>query len=935
MQFKLIKQKHRNDPVPSGRFASPRLRSNNSITKTYFLSNVDGAERTRTPYPKIPFAPEARPHTYGVSAPPIEIVPVPAEKVSVPDQLPIYQSTNLPMTKIRLLHFADLHIGVENYGRLDPVTGVNGRVLDFLRRFDELIDYGLEREVDLVVFAGDAYKRRSPNPTYQRAFARRVKRLADAGVPVLLLVGNHDLPAMVQKASSVDIFRTLEVPNVVVGRDERVHRIETRRGPVQVATVPYPARQRLLAHDEYRSLSIEQLDETLRRIVTGNIQALAKQLHPDIPAVLTAHLSISGATYGSERSVMIGRDAVVLKSALANPAWDYVCFVPSQVILMADGGVKRIDQVLIGDQIMNHTGSADRVTQVTSRQYKGLLYSISTYYLPSPTLQVTPDHPILAVRREELLCPIPSRTARGLVCTQSTSRLSYPCNVCAISDMPRQLYPEYIRASELRTGDLLCVPIPEQTDDVATINLTEFTKEIKTECLDGRLRIIAKGSGWDKSVPSNIPLGKDFARLCGYFLAEGSLMTSKRHTVAGIQFTFGSHESDYQQDVINLAHRIFGKNCTVVPNKYGRSVTICVSSRIIGEMFRHLFRSSDTGCKATRLPDFMTKLPPSLESQILVGAIRGDGCLKKYDRNRRRGLITYATISETLAWQFWRLMLRQGLHPSLRQSSRTGPKNPTPLFTLDLYGSDVYGFDAKVFGRTLDSPQKTKRLCFRDDNFLYVPVRSIKVNEYTGRVLNIEVENAHTYVAGGVAVHNCLGHIHKHQELNDGAYPPMVYAGSLERIDFGEEGQPKGFCWVELARGETTWEFVQVDARRFVTIRADVREAASPLMALQQAIAHHDLREAVVRLILRLRADQEPLVRDREVRALLSDAYFVATIVREVEREARVRLGSLAPEEMTDRELLARYLEAKDTAPERARVLLEYADAIFAGRAEP
>ena len=106
------------------------------------------------------------------------------------------------MTNIRVLHFADLHIGMENYGRLDASTGVNGRVLDFLRRLDEMIDYGLEREVDLVLFSGDAFKTRNPNPTYQRAFARRVKRLADAGVPIVLLVGNHDLPTMVQRASA-------------------------------------------------------------------------------------------------------------------------------------------------------------------------------------------------------------------------------------------------------------------------------------------------------------------------------------------------------------------------------------------------------------------------------------------------------------------------------------------------------------------------------------------------------------------------------------------------------------------------------------------------------------------------------------------------------------------------------------------------------------
>jgi hypothetical protein len=86
-----------------------------------------------------------------------------------------------------------------------------------------------------------------------------------------------------------------------------------------------------------------------------------------------------------------------------------------------------------------------------------------------------------------------------------------------------------------------------------------------------------------------------------------------------------------------------------------------------------------------------------------------------------------------------------------------------------------------------------------------------------------------------------------------------------------------------------------------------------------------------VRLILRLRADQEPLVRDRDVRALLSDAYFVAGVNREVEREARVRLGSLAPEEMTDHELLIKYLETRNTDPEQADVLLKHAEAIFAG----
>ena len=124
------------------------------------------------------------------------------------------------MTKINVLHFADIHIGMENYGHIDSSTGINSRVIDFLRRFDEVIDYGLSHDVDLVIFAGDAFKTRDPSPTLQREFARRVKRFVDANVPVVMLVGNHDLPAMEKKASSIDIYRTLGVPNVIIGWEE-------------------------------------------------------------------------------------------------------------------------------------------------------------------------------------------------------------------------------------------------------------------------------------------------------------------------------------------------------------------------------------------------------------------------------------------------------------------------------------------------------------------------------------------------------------------------------------------------------------------------------------------------------------------------------------------------------------------------------------------
>jgi exonuclease SbcD len=228
---------------------------------------------------------------------------------------------------INLLHLADIHIGIENYGRLDGKSGLNSRVVDFLRRLSQVIDLALEREVDVCIFAGDAYKNQRPNPTFQREFCRRIKRLADAGVPIILLVGNHDMASADRAASSLDIFGVFDLPGVIVADREEVYQITCRRGqPLQVATMPYPQRSRLLAQGEFRNMTLDDLDLELGRILHENLVDLAAQVKekPDIPAVLTAHVSVSEAKQGSEQSVMIGRDVVVLKSLLADPAWDYV-----------------------------------------------------------------------------------------------------------------------------------------------------------------------------------------------------------------------------------------------------------------------------------------------------------------------------------------------------------------------------------------------------------------------------------------------------------------------------------------------------------------------------------------------------------------------------------------------------------------------------------
>ena len=223
------------------------------------------------------------------------------------------------------LHFADLHLGIENYGRLDPGTGLHTRIRDFVTTLGAVFDLAIQREVDLVLFAGDAYKACDPTPTHQREFALQLRRLQQAAIPIVMVVGNHDTPVAFGKATSVDIFSALELDNTYVIRRPQLLCLDTRSGPVQIAGLPWPTRNILRTHEDYKDLPQEELTRKIQAICIARIDEFVRQLDPQIPAVFTAHIAAAEATYsGSERTAIIGQDPTLLTSALANPAFDYV-----------------------------------------------------------------------------------------------------------------------------------------------------------------------------------------------------------------------------------------------------------------------------------------------------------------------------------------------------------------------------------------------------------------------------------------------------------------------------------------------------------------------------------------------------------------------------------------------------------------------------------
>jgi DNA repair protein SbcD/Mre11 len=227
---------------------------------------------------------------------------------------------------MKIIHFADLHLGMENYGHTDPSTGLSSRLTDFLAVFDELVDFALAEKVDLVLFCGDAYKTREPTQTQQREFARRINRLAIAGIPVFLLTGNHDMPNAVGRATATEIFDTLTVKNVYVANKPDIYKIPTSGGIIQVVALPWLRRSTLLTREDTKNLNLEQVTRMMQEALTQVIAQKAAALDPSLPSVLAAHVLVGNAKVGrgSESLMSIGQEPAVLLSNIALTAFDYV-----------------------------------------------------------------------------------------------------------------------------------------------------------------------------------------------------------------------------------------------------------------------------------------------------------------------------------------------------------------------------------------------------------------------------------------------------------------------------------------------------------------------------------------------------------------------------------------------------------------------------------
>jgi exonuclease SbcD len=225
---------------------------------------------------------------------------------------------------MKIIHTGDLHLGMENYGKQDPSTLTNSRVLDFLRSLDYLIMETISKKADMLLITGDIYHQREPNIYIQNEFSKRLIRLSDNNIPVVLLIGNHDSMLAIKHISSLQIFSELRVPNLTVIDEPKVVTIITKSGPIQIAGIPFLEPATLREYVINNKLEEKQKIDLLDTVFTKLIDGFIKELDPKIPSILSAHLTLREAIYQNWRPAMIGTEIYLSEKTLRRKGFSYV-----------------------------------------------------------------------------------------------------------------------------------------------------------------------------------------------------------------------------------------------------------------------------------------------------------------------------------------------------------------------------------------------------------------------------------------------------------------------------------------------------------------------------------------------------------------------------------------------------------------------------------
>jgi Fe-S cluster assembly protein SufB len=455
----------------------------------------------------------------------------------------------------------------------------------------------------------------------------------------------------------------------------------------------------------------------------GSFVYVPKGVHVAIP--LQAYFRINAENMGQfERTLIIADE---------DSSVHYIegCFVKGTQIV-TNPAYKSIEDIKVGDKVLTHEGRYAPVYHVQERPYTGDLYEVQVYGDATRTIEVTEHHPFITVSRE--------RT----------------------NERNRKWNKKWAAASKLTKGTYLAVPID---------------KTVRTSHQQIVTVPVGRGRHGYKDIAVPVPSTRAFFRLAGYYLAEGSV--SGDHY---LNFSFNENERHYIEDVKSLLREVFHiEDCHEAHHKANRGINVVVNSTAIARVFKSLFGN---GAHDRKIPSWMRWEEPAKQRELILGLFRGDGnYYLGSNKHGRKELFRISTISMELAHQVRDMLLRLGVVGSINCQVKRGPGRK-PMYNICIGGEQ-----AEFFGALVSTPVKSalngkKRATMYhiDENFAYLPIKAIRTRQVKNiSVYNFGVHGDESYVAGGVAVHNCTAPTYSSDSLHSAVVELVAMPGAKLR----------------------------------------------------------------------------------------------------------------------------------------------------------
>jgi ribonucleoside-diphosphate reductase alpha chain len=403
----------------------------------------------------------------------------------------------------------------------------------------------------------------------------------------------------------------------------------------------------------------------------------------------------------------------------------YNCMPPEQEILTANG-YKPIADVRVGDMVVTHRNRLRPVRHKMERETEETLYIIRPKKIAYDDLRVTGDHKVYAIRAEWVN---KHKSRDGLRLAQQ---------------------PDWIPAKELNPGDYVSVAFNGEECPPETIELQDYLPGYEQQ--DGKLfKATTRGDhgyvedwGTHVSINAHVQIDAELCYVFGRWLGDGCITHRTGTDIpSGIKIVFGLDEKAEAEELARLIEAKFGIAAALKLSSTERWYDLWVNSMLIGQFFKAFLGAYSY---SKRIPDALLHLPNELTLELLRGLFSADG----YISDNKLGIVL---SNRELCVQVHQLLLRLGYLFSIREN--THRLGRVPAYRVQATSNECAPLFEHFFGAVAPMSETDTKHYFEYDGLKWLRIDEIAVEDYSGIVMDIEVEEDHSFVSAGVVVSNC------------------------------------------------------------------------------------------------------------------------------------------------------------------------------------